>query len=75
MIVLKVRRVCDAHLRDVEQHLIGVVPGMAGFVMRRDGHQSVGLGRVPIGNLALKIDAVAGRAEQIGGIGPIIDLA
>jgi len=43
----------------IEKGCIIVVPGVAGFVMRRRGQAAIGLAGTPV-RLAFKIDAVAG---------------
>ncbi len=48
-------------LDDAEQHLIGMVPGVAAFVVRRCGEPTRGKRRAPV-RLPFQIRAVARRA-------------
>lgn len=58
LVVFEVRGSRQTKLGDVEQNLIGMMPGVSGFIVRGRRQQSIGSAGPPVG-LALEIDAVA----------------
>lgn len=63
----------DAELGDREQTLIGMVPGVSGFIMRRCGHSAGIQPALPVG-LSLEVRTVAGGAVRAIKLPAEIDL-